>query len=102
MGDISISTQKYNRDLQYIPYTFGISGTLNLNLSSPGADPWTHEMTISPLALDVEEVPGYAFSLKASNFSGNDEIRKLEEDGLLTFSPNFDWINGGLKTEIDE
>lgn len=102
VGDVSISTQKYNRDLQYIPYTFGISGTLNLNLSSPGADPWTHEMTISPLALDVEEVPGYAFSLKASNFSGNDEIRKLEEDGLLTFSPNFDWINGGLKTEIDE
>lgn len=104
VGDIPVSTQKYNRNLQSIPYTFGISGTLTLSLTSANADPWEYEISVAPLALDVEEVPGYAFSLKASNFSGNDEIKNWSAgNGVnLTFSPNFDWINGGLKTEKDE
>lgn len=97
-----VSTDTYNRELQHIPYTFGTSGNLTLSLTSANADPWEYEIAVAPLSLDVEEVEGAVFSLPASRYSGKEELLKLAEKGLIEFSDNFDWINGGLKTETDE
>lgn len=102
VNGVPVSTDTYNRNLQSIPYTFGTSGNLTLSLTSANADPWEYEIAVAPLSLDVEEVEGAVFSLQANRYSGNDGIRELQDKGLVTFSPNFDWINGGLKTEVDE
>ena len=49
-----------------------------------------------------EPTEGLAFSLKASDISGNAQLKQLEQEGKITFSQNFDWTNGGLKSEVDE
>ena len=63
---------------------------------------------------DTEEVEGYAFKLKASDFSSNEALRNWKtelKDTIynnwsadkkivdIEFSENFDWINGGLQSE---
>ena len=63
---------------------------------------------------DTEEVTGYAFKLKASDISSNTALQEwkaeltdaiynnwTEDEKLvdITFSDNFDWINGGLQQE---
>ena len=60
---------------------------------------------INVTALDInnEEVGNYAFKFKASDFSSNASIQNWNSNGVTaTFSDKFDWINGGLKTELDE
>lgn len=48
------------------------------------------------------EVPGYAFRLKASDFVGNNALKNWDSNGVTaTFSEDFDWVNGGLKSEKD-
>ena len=63
---------------------------------------------------DTEEVSGYAFKLKASDISSNTALKAWRTDLTdaiynnwsvddkivnLTFSENFDWINGGFQQE---
>lgn len=50
---------------------------------------------------NIVEVPGYAFKLKASEFSDNGSLETWNSNGVtLGFSENFDWVNGGLKSEV--
>jgi hypothetical protein len=50
-----------------------------------------------------KEVLGYDFKLSAAAFTSNALLQQWNYNGVnLTFSSGFDWINGGLKTEIDE
>ena len=52
---------------------------------------------------DVQEVTGYSFKLKASDFAGNDGLKNWKSNNVTAeFSDNFDWINGGIKNELDE
>jgi hypothetical protein len=58
------------------------------------------ELTVNKMELDVQETLNYDFSLKAKDFSSNDELREWNSNGkTLSFSENFDWENGGLKFE---
>lgn len=58
---------------------------------------------VEPLNINNKELLGYAFKLKASDFSSNIALQNWENNGInATFSENFDWINGGLKNEVDE
>lgn len=107
VNDTQISSRKYNRDKQSIPYTITSHGTIKLSLESKNGDTKREfNITVEPLDLNREEVGGAAFSLKAINFSGNDEIinwRSGDNNSVkLNFSDNFDWRNGGLKFDTME
>ena len=101
VNDNVVSTDNYDRTLHHWTYTLGVSGSIKLELRS-GVTSRSFELSVVPLALDVEEVSGRKFALKASDFSGNDGIRNWSENGVTLGFQNFDWKNGGLKTELDE
>lgn len=56
--------------------------------------------TLNVSSLDIpglEEVSGYEFKFKASEFSTNEAIKQWKiGESFISFSENFDWINGGL------
>lgn len=95
------SYNSYNRELQYWPYTLSEYGSVKLSIKSRNNEAKKDiELVINKLDLDVDEVTGSAFTLKANAFSGNSEIRNFNHNGVtLSFSENFDWDKGGLQTE---
>lgn len=50
----------------------------------------------------TQEVGGYAFKFKASEFNGNDALKNWNSNDVTVGFENFDWINGGLKNEQDD
>lgn len=83
-------------------YTPSTAGTKVLTVTS-GTAVATIRITVEELDIDNEEISGYAFKLKASDLAGNDALRAWSSNGVdATFSGNFDWNNGGIKTETDE
>lgn len=61
-------------------------------------------LTLRVEALDInnEEVSGYAFKFKASEFASNEAVENWNSNGVTaTFSPKFDWVNGGLTPKVD-
>lgn len=101
VNDIEVGGDSYNRDLHYWPYTLTEYGSVKLTIKSKNNEAQKDlELVINKLDLEVDEVSGAAFSLKANTFSSNNEIRNFNYNGVtLGFSENFDWENGGLKTE---
>ena len=58
---------------------------------------------VRSLGITIEEVPNYAFKFKANEFADNASIQKWSSNNVTaSFSEKFDWINGGLKTELDD
>ena len=91
-----------DRTLQYLNFTPSDYGTKTLTITC-GATTKTLTINVTQLNIDNAEVGGYAFRLKASDLAGNDALRSWSSNGVsLTFSSNFDWNNGGLKSELDE
>lgn len=108
VDNVEVLTDEYSvttSQPHYWPYTLGHAGEVKLKLAFtayPEVE-YNINLKISPLDLGIKEpTEGLAFSLKASNISGNAQLKQLETEGKLTFSENFDWTNGGLKSEIDE
>lgn len=101
VNDKRVSGDSYDRSLHYWPYTVTDFGSLKLTIKSDNEDDYKDiELVVNKLDLDVSEASGAAFSLKATNFSSNEEIRNWNSNGVrLTFSDNFDWKNGGLQFE---
>lgn len=111
VNDNLISSDSYNRELQYWPYTLTDFGTVKLSIKTINGEAQKDiELVVNKLELEAEEAEGYAFSLKANSFSSNNELRNWNQDGItLTFSDGihdeyqpFDWENGGLKFEEKE
>lgn len=111
VNDIEVSSDSYNRDLHYWPYTVTEFGSIKLTIKTKNNEAIKNiDLVINKLDLDVSEVNGYEFSLKANTFSGNNEIKNWNSNGVtLTFSDGindeyqpFDWENGGLRTETLE
>ena len=83
-------------------YTPLESTTRNLTIQC-GSSEKTLVLEVEALDINNDEVPGYAFRFKASDFPSNTAIQNWNSNGVTaTFSDNFDWINGGLKSERDE
>ena len=93
--------------IHYWYYTPSSEGTKTLTITS-GATTKTITVTVTAININNEEVSGYDFKLKASEFASNNALREWYCDSQhpttsrITFSNNFDWVNGGLKTEFDE
>lgn len=102
VNDNYVASDDYDRGLHYWPYTITSHGTIKLTLKSTNGDT-AKEITliVNPLDLNVSEVTGTAFNLKAINFSSNEEVRNWKSGSnnevSLRFSDNFDWSNGGLQ-----
>lgn len=68
-----------------------------------GSTTKTINIHVNKLNIDNEEVTGYTFRMKSSEITGNDALRAWSSNGVdATFSNNFDWNNGGIKSEIDD
>jgi hypothetical protein len=85
------------RDWNYTPVE---TTTRNLTISCGGIEK-TLILEVEALDIDNEEVGGYAFRFKASDFASNTAVQGWNSNGVTaTFSDNFDWINGGLKFDV--
>ena len=75
VNDNYVASDDYDRGLQHWPYTITSHGTIKLTLKSTNGDT-VKEITliVNPLNLNVSEVTGTAFNLKAINFSSNEEV----------------------------
>jgi len=104
VNNIRISGDNYDRTLHYWPYTLTESGTVTLSLRSDNGDTSVDiDLVVNELDIPHQEATGAAFSLKATNFSSNDELRNWNSNGVtLTFSENFDWSRGGIGFETLE
>ena len=90
-----------DRSLHYWNYTPSTYGTKTLTITC-GVTTKTFAITVEQLDIDNEEIAGYAFRMKASDITGNAALRNWSSNGVTaTFSNNFDWNNGGIKTEED-
>ena len=91
-----------DRTLHYWNYTPTEAGQKALTITSGGTTK-TITLMVNELDIDNEEVGGYSFRMKASDLAGNDALRAWESNGITaSFSDNFDWVNGGIKTETAE
>ena len=101
VNDRRVGGDTYGKSLQYWPYTLADSGTIKLSIKTDNEEAQHNiELTVNKMELDVQETLNYDFSLKAKDFSSNDELREWNSNGkTLSFSENFDWENGGLKFE---
>ena len=109
VNDIEVGRDTYDRTLHNWPYTLTEYGSVKLTIQTANnEDSVSFDLVVNELDLDVEEVPNADFSLKANNFSSNNEIRNFNYKGItLSFSDGvnddfkpFDWDKGGLQTEI--
>lgn len=104
VNDIRVGGGNYNRTLHYWPYTLTEYGSVKLSIKTDNGDAAKDiELIVNKISLDVTEPAGAAFSLKANNFSSNNELlvwnSNTPENVTLEFSDNFDWENGGLRFE---
>lgn len=104
VNDVRISGDSYDRSLHYWPYTLTDFGSVILSLRSDNGDTYKDiELVVNKLDIPHTEATGAAFSLKATTFSSNDELRNWNSNGVtLTFSDNFDWSRGGIDFETME
>ena len=101
-GNTVATWTNVDRTLRYWNYTPNDYGNKSLTITC-GSTVKTLNITVEELDIDNEEVGGYSFRLKASDLTGNAALRTWESNGVTaSFSNNFDWNNGGLKTETDE
>jgi hypothetical protein len=58
---------------------------------------------VTPLDIKIEEVSNYEFKFKATEFANNEAVKNwMVNNEKIIFSDNFDWINGGLKSGVDD
>ena len=97
-----IATDTVDRSAHTLNYTPTTSGTHVLTITC-GSVSRSVTLTVEAVDLDVSEVGGYSFRFKASDLATNNAARNWSSNGVTaSFSSNFDWINGGLHTELDE
>lgn len=80
----------------YTPMTAGIHRLLVVC----GGSEIYQDIIVKELEIDIEEIPNYEFKFSASDFISNNTVQTWNSNGVTAnFSDNFDWHNGGLKTE---
>lgn len=83
-------------------YTPSIAGSYYLTVQC-GTSEKTFIINVKSVDIDNEEIEGYAFKFKASDFANNTAIQRWNSNDITaSFSEQFDWINGGLKFDQDD
>ena len=101
-GEVVTEWTSIDRTVHYWNYTPSESGEKVLTITS-GETTKTITLTVEALDIDVEEIEGYAFRLKASDLASNEALQAWDSNGVTaSFSDNFDWNNGGIQTEYDD
>lgn len=111
-GEIASTWTGVDRTVHYWNYSPITFGEKILTITC-GSTTKTIVIQVEELDIDEEEVTGYDFRFKASEMATNDSVREWSSTYTpvgssasrtvdITFSPNFDWVNGGLHTETDE
>lgn len=100
-----------DRTVHYWNFVSNTSGIKTLAIVC-GSVTKTLTVTVEALTIDVTEASGYDFKFKASDLATNEAVKNWSNSYTsregnsknvnITFSNNFDWINGGLHSEIDE
>ena len=68
----------------------------------------TLNLTVNKININNAEIGGYTFKLKANEIASNNALQAWYWDeqnpttSKLSFSNNFNWVNGGIQTEYDE
>jgi len=79
-----------------------ISGIHTLSITC-GQTTRSFSVKVNAVNLDIEEVSGYSFRFKSSDFASNAAVRNWNSEGVTaSFSDNFNWTNGGLHTETED
>ena len=106
-GVVQDTRTEVNRNTQTWNYTPSTSGAKVLTIAS-GTASKTLNLTVNSVNINNVEIGGYTFKLKANELASNGALQNWHYDNAnvnatkLQFSNNFDWINGGIKTEYDE
>lgn len=85
-------------------YTPTISGDAIMLTVQSGGQEKTITVAVQGIDIDLSEKTGYAFKFKSTDFSSNSNVQNWKTENNkynLSFSDNFDWVNGGLKSEDD-
>jgi hypothetical protein len=82
-------------------YTPLVAGTRLLTIQC-GTSEVSFTVEVEELGIGVEEVGNYAYRFKASDFASNAAVQNWNSNGVTATFNNFDWINGGLKSDEDE
>lgn len=90
-----------NKEKRIWNYTPTDSGMHILSIHYGTAE-FPKTINIKKVNINNSEVPDYAFKFKAANFASNTAVEEWESNGIKASFSNFDWINGGLKSEEDE
>ena len=99
VGTLTNVANKTKRQWSYTPM---VSGTRILSVQS-GLTEVNMIVSIESLNIDINEIGGYAFKFRANEFASNEGVREWSSNDVnATFSPKFDWINGGLTSELDD
>lgn len=114
-GKISISLREnsiekdiwtdYDNGKTYIwNYTPIEAGIKTLTIVSGGIEK-NIRLLVEDIGVNIAEIKGYDFKFKASDITSNNALQNwsFNNEGIIkpSFSNNFDWINGGLKNELD-
>lgn len=100
-NELVTTWENIDRSVQYWYYTPTTKGTHTLGIRC-GTTLREIEVIVNEVQLDIEEVAGYTFKFKSSEFASNSAVRAWNSNGITaSFSNNFDWVNGGLHTEYD-
>ena len=111
-GNLVSTWTGVDRTVHYWNYSPTTHGTKTLTITC-GSVTKTIIISVEQLDIDEAEVTGYDFRFKASEMATNASVQAWSDTYTpvgsstastvdITFSNNFDWVNGGLHTEEDE
>ena len=106
-GNLVSTWTNVDRTLHYWNYSPTTYGTKTLTITC-GETTKTLKIVVEQLSISESEVPGYDFRFKASEIATNSAAQSWSATTVagqpvtVTYSNNFDWVNGGLHTEQDE
>jgi len=113
-ADVDIWQDYENAKIYEWNYTPTTPGTKTLSILS-GTSEEVLTINVNDLGLSTSEVSGYDFKFKASDIISNNALKNwsfdrevassynvIHETIIPSFSEEFDWVNGGLKSELDD